>query len=79
MLSSTAAPSAGSTMGFIGASGATPRTRRVPPTTELNTGAATSPPKYFPADGSSIITATMMRGADAGAKPTNEARYFFSA
>ena len=48
-------------------------------TTSLNTGAATSPPKYLPAVGSSTITATMMRGWPIGAMPTNQARYFLLA
>src|SRR5207253_10528024 len=43
-------------------SGCTPSTRSVCCTVALNTGAATSPPKYLPALGSSIITATTMRG-----------------
>src|SRR6185369_17247691 len=41
-------------------SGCTPSSRSVCCTVVLNTGAATSPPKYLPADGSSSMTATMM-------------------
>ena len=43
-----------------------------------NTGAATCPPKYLPLLGSSIITAMMMRGSEAGASPTNEPTYFLT-
>src|SRR5260363_50138 len=39
------------------------------------TGAATRLPKCWPARGSSMEIATIMRGADIGAMPTKEARY----
>src|SRR5690606_37425092 len=61
--------------GTSGASGATPRARSAPSVTRANTGAATAPPKCAPALGSSIITATTMRGSDAGAKPTKDETY----
>ena len=60
-------------------SGCTPSMRRVCCTVALNTGAATSPPKYLPPLGSSIITATTMRGFSTGAMPTKKPRYFLSA
>ena len=47
--------------------------RSVSDITLLNTGAATVPPKYCPAEGSSIMTATMKRGLLAGAMPIKEA------
>src|SRR5207253_7128964 len=43
--------------GFTFMSGCTPIMRSVCCTVALNTGAATSPPKYLPAEGSSTITA----------------------
>ena len=54
-------------------------TRLVSDSRQVSAGAATSPPKYLPALGSSTITATMMRGCWIGARPTNQARYFFCA
>lgn len=61
--------------GVSGTSGATPSVRKVPSVMRENTGAATVPPKYWPALGSSIMTATTMRGLVAGAKPTNDDTY----
>ena len=65
--------------GLTSMSGGTPSMRRVCCTTWLNTGAATSPPKYLPLLGSSIITATTMRGLLIGAMPTNQERYLLVA
>src|SRR6185436_2977669 len=62
-----------------GASGAMDIIRSAPPITAENTGAPTSPPKYFAPAGSSSITATMKRGSLTGAKPTNEETYLCSA
>ena len=47
--------------------------------TDANTGAPTSPPKYFTPAGSSSITATMKRGLETGPKPTNDDTYLCSA
>ena len=63
-------------------SGAVPRVGRragcrgdeAPAITCANTGAATSPPKYPPARGSSSNTTITSRGCEAGAKPANQAR-----
>ena len=61
-LSTSAGISWATICGLTSRSGCTPIIRRVCCTTWLNTGAATSPPYYLPAVGSSTITATMMRG-----------------
>src|SRR5574343_899432 len=63
---------------WTGASGLTPSVRSAPPMICENAGPATSPPKWPPAEGSSIITATTSRGSLIGATPTNEATYFFA-
>src|SRR6185503_2714792 len=70
-------PGAGA--GAAGASGGTEVIRNAAFITLAKTGAPTSPPKWCAPCGSSIITATMKRGLEAGAKPTNEERYLCSA
>src|SRR5260364_258593 len=58
-----------------GLSGAILSARKVSPAIRAKTGAATRLPKCWPARGSSMEIATIMRGADIGAMPTKEARY----
>src|SRR5260364_48473 len=60
----------------MGLSGAILSARKVSPAIRAKTGAATRLPKCWPARGSSMEIATIMRGADIGAMPTKEARYF---
>src|SRR5450755_4418939 len=56
-----------------GSSGATASSRNAWPTTAENTGAATSPPMYLPALGSSMTTTAARRGLLEGAMPPNTA------
>src|SRR5260363_339326 len=59
----------------MGLSGAILTARKVSPAIRAKPGAATRLPKCWPARGSSMEIATIMRGADIGAMPTKEARY----
>jgi hypothetical protein len=61
-------------VGLVGRSGATLSACSVLPAIAENAGPETWPPKCEPSVGSSIETATTMRGVDIGAIPTNDAR-----
>src|SRR5690606_5005703 len=78
MLSRTCWSSVPSCIGLSGASCCTPRVRSAPAMSCANTGPATWPPYYLPAPGSSIMTATIRRGSETGARPTKEAIYLLA-